>query len=126
MATDATTRDGEAKLLAMLATATASVEIEAGGAEPGDSDVLQRMPDPEDAEQPPVEVGTLILRGLHELELQRPLAGMAEARPTQVAARRRCLIGGNQRRVDGGIHMRRGLAAAVEVEHQKGTSAAAS
>ena len=48
MAADATTRDGEAELLAMLATAAARVEIEASTAEPGDSDVLQRVANPED------------------------------------------------------------------------------
>ncbi len=56
MAADATAGDREAELLAMLATAAAGVEIEAGTPKPGDGDVLQRVADPEDAQQPSVEV----------------------------------------------------------------------
>ena len=88
MAADATARDREAELFAIGAVALAGVEVEARATQPGDGQILERMADGEDAQRLAAEVLALVLRRRRELELQRPLAGMAEARAAEIVARR--------------------------------------
>ena len=78
MAADTAAGDGEAELLAIVPTTLAGVELEPGASKPGDGQVLQSVADREDAEQPTVEVGAGIFRGVGEFELQGPLAGVTE------------------------------------------------
>ena len=80
--------------------ALAGVEIEPGRAQPADRQVLQRMADGEDAQGPAAEIGALVLRRRGELELQRPLAGMAEAGAAEIVARRRRGAFGLERGID--------------------------
>ena len=115
VAADPATGDREAELLPTRPITLARVEIEAGGAQPGDGDILQRVPDAKDTQQPPIEICALILWGLYEFELQRSLADMAQAGAAEIDARRRGQVAGDQGRVDRGIHVHGGLAAAVEV-----------
>ena len=88
MTADAAARDREAELLAIRVIALAGVEIDPGGAEPADGQVLERMADGEDAQRLAGEVRALVLRRAGELELQGALAGMTEARAAEIVARR--------------------------------------
>ena len=87
MTADASAGDREAELLAIRIIALAGVEIDAGGAEPADGQILERMADGEDAQRLAGEVGAIVLRRPGELELQGALAGMADARAAQIVAR---------------------------------------
>ena len=80
------------------------------------------MADGKDAEQPAVKAGTFILGRLQVFELQRALTGMAKARATQIAARSLGSVVLLQRRIYRAIDHKARLAAAVEIQHQKGIS----
>ena len=58
------------------------------------------MPDREDPQRLAAELLALVLRRAHELELQSALAGMAEARPAEIGARRERRAFGDERLVD--------------------------
>src|SRR5690606_14445346 len=80
------------------------------------------MADGEDAQGLAAEVLALVLRRRRELELQCPLAGMAEPRAAEiVAGRPRGLIGG-ERLIDGGVQPLGEAGAMIVIEGQNGTS----
>ena len=58
------------------------------------------MADREDAQGLAAEVGAVVLRRGGELELQRPLAGMAEPGAAEIVARRRGGAFGLERGID--------------------------
>lgn len=88
MAPDPAASDGEPELRAVRAAAASCMQIEAGGAQPIGGEVLERMADPEDAQQPTVESRAVVLGRVGELELQGALACVAKTRTAEVAARR--------------------------------------
>ena len=88
MTADATARDGKAELAAIGSIALAGVEVEAGGTQPDDGEILERMTDGEDAQRLAGESGTVILGCRSEFKLQGALAGVPEARAAEVVARR--------------------------------------
>ena len=61
MAADPSASHREAKLLAVRVIALARIEIDAGGPQPLDCQVLERMANGEDAQRAAGEVGALVL-----------------------------------------------------------------
>ena len=84
MAADAPAGDGEAELAAVRPVALAGVEIETGGPQPADGEILQRVADREDAQRAARRGRAPSSFGLRVLELQRPLAGVPEPRAAEV------------------------------------------
>ena len=76
MPLDAATRDGEAKLLAIL---LAGVEVEASQAQPANGQVLHDMADFKDPQRATRQLGTVVHRRVDVLVLQGALAGHTEA-----------------------------------------------
>ena len=102
--------------------ALARKQLKARAAQPGHRQIFQHMADGKDAEQPAVKAGTFILGRLEVFELQRTLTGMAKARATQIAA---WCLGGVvllKRGINRSVDHKASLAAAVEIQHQKGIS----
>lgn len=79
MTANAPAGDGESELLAIGIVALAGVEIDAGRTEPLDGKVLKRMADGENAQRAAGKVGAIVLWGTGKFELERTLAGMADA-----------------------------------------------
>ena len=84
MTADAPAGDREAELLAVRAVALAGVEIEPGSPEPADREIFERVPDVENAQRLAGELLAFVLRRARELELQRALAGVSEARAAEI------------------------------------------
>jgi hypothetical protein len=97
---DPTARDREAELLTVRPIALAGVKIEAGRPEPADGEVLKEVAGGEDPQRPAIEVGAFVLWRLGVLELERAIAGRAEAGAAQIIAGRRGSVLGLEARVD--------------------------
>ena len=62
MAADAPTRHGEAELLPIRIITLACIEVDAGGAQPVNGEVLKYVTDGEDAQRATRKVGAFVLR----------------------------------------------------------------
>ena len=88
MAADPSAGDREAELAAVTFLGD---QIEPRRPQPADGEILEHVPDREDAERAAGEVPALVLRRARELELQRAFAGMAQPGRAEVIPRlRRC------------------------------------
>ena len=122
MAADAPAGDREAELFSVRCVTLAGVEIEPCRAQPADRQLFQHVTDREDAQGLATEVGPLVLRGGGELELQRPLTGVAEPRAAKIGPRRGGSAFGLERCVHGCVDAVAHRRAVVEIEHQNGIS----
>jgi hypothetical protein len=125
VAADPAARDRKAELLTVGPVALARVKVEAGKPQPADGEVLEEVPGSKDPERPAFEFGAFVLRRLGVLELERAIAGHAEAGAAQIIAGRRGSVLGLEARVDQVRDELTEAGPAIEVEHQPGRSVSA-
>jgi hypothetical protein len=79
------------------------VKIKAGGAQPLDRYIFERVPDAKDPQRPAGKSRAFVLCGLGIFKLQRPLAGVTKARSAKVLSWRRRGLARHKGRVDRGV-----------------------
>ena len=105
--------------------ALAGVEVEAGGPEPADREILEDVTGRKDPQRAAVEVGAFVLGRLGVLELERAIAGHAEPRAAQIFAGRRGPMLGLEAGVDQVRDEIAETGPVIEVEHQPARSVSA-
>ena len=110
--------NGKAEL---TAAGLLGVQIESGHAQPTNGQLFESVSHLEDAQHATRDFPSSIDRGLEILVLQRPLAGNAQPRRTEIVATGLVVTFGAQRGIDKHADLFMDLGTVIEIQHQNGT-----